>query len=624
MGPADNVGGNPRPRTVKRKHSMPFGAECLDDARVRFRLWAPAAREVVLALAAEGGTRLAPMQAAADGWWELVAEARAGTRYRFRIDGGREVPDPASRCNPDGVHGASEVIDPAAYEWRDAGWSGRPWHEAVIYELHAGAFSPSGTFLGMLAQLPRLADLGVTAIELMPVAAFAGARNWGYDGVLPYAPHCGYGRPEDLKRVVAEAHRLGLTVLLDVVYNHFGPEGNYLHAYAPQFFTSRHRTPWGDAINFDGAGSAVVRRFFIHNALYWLEEFHLDGLRLDAVHAITDDSRPDILTELAEAVRRGPGRARHVHLVLENDRNDARRLERVAGAPRAYDAQWNDDFHHALHVLLTGEGDGYYADYAERPAWLLGRALAEGYAYQGEHSGFRGRARGTRSAGLPPPAFINFLQNHDQVGNRACGERLPALAASDALRAGLALLLLAPSIPLMFMGEEFGSIQPFPFFCDFDGDLARAVTDGRRNEFAHFERFADPRSREAIPDPNAAATFDLARIDWADASRAEHFAWQGYVKELLALRRRAIVPLIPGIIAGRARFDVEGGAVFTVEWRCSGGATLALLANLGDTAADIRHARRGRVIHAHPSAAAETVQEAQRLPPWSVLWMTLP
>jgi malto-oligosyltrehalose trehalohydrolase len=598
---------------------MPFGAECLDDARVRFRLWAPAAREV--ALAPGGSAQCIPMQAAADGWWELVAEARAGTCYRFRIDDGLEVPDPASRCNPDGVHGPSEVIDPAAYVWGDAGWSGRPWHEAVVYELHVGAFSPSGTFLGALAQLPRLADLGVTAIELMPVAAFAGARNWGYDGVLPYAPHCGYGRPEDLKRLVDEAHRLGLMVLLDVVYNHFGPEGNYLHAYAPQFFTSRHRTPWGDAINFDGVGSDVVRRFFIHNALYWLDEFHVDGLRLDAVHAIEDDSRPDILTELAEAARRRPGRARHVHLVLENDRNEARHLERAAGGPRAYDAQWNDDFHHALHVLLTGERDGYYADYAERPAWLLGRALAEGYAYQGEHSPFRGRARGTRSAGLPPPAFINFLQNHDQVGNRACGERLPALASGDALRAGLALLLLAPSIPLLFMGEETGSTQPFPFFCDFGGDLARAVTDGRRDEFAHFARFADPGAREAIPDPNAAATFELARIDWSAASQPRRRAWQAYVKHLLVLRRGTIVPLIPDIMSASGRFEAEGRAVFHAQWRCAAGTALAVLANLSHSAADSRHAVRGRVIHAQPPEAVEAARQ-RRLPPWSVVWMT--
>ena len=599
---------------------MPFGAECLDGGHARFRLWAPAAREVTLVLASHGGTRLAPMRSATEGWWELVTPAPTGARYRFRVGDGLEVPDPASRCNPDGVHGPSEVIDPVAYEWHDASWRGRPWHEAVLYELHVGAFTPVGSFPGALRQLPRLRDLGVTAIELMPVAEFAGNRNWGYDGVLPYAPHRGYGRPEELKQLVDEAHRLGLMVMLDVVYNHFGPEGNYLHAYAPQFFTSRHRTPWGDAIDFDGANARVVREFFIHNALYWLEEFHLDGLRLDAAHAIADESRPDILAELAHEARQGPGRERHIHLVLENDRNDAGRLERVAGAPVAYDAQWNDDFHHASHVLLTGEGDGYYADYVERPAWLLGRALAEGFSYQGEQSEFRGQPRGAPSAGLPPAAFVNFLQNHDQVGNRACGERMTGLASPDAIRAGLTLLLLAPSIPLMFMGEEFGSIQPFPFFCDFGGDLARAVTAGRRNEFARFDRFADPAAREAIPDPNAAATFEHARIDWAQASQPGHAASQAYVTELLALRRERIVPLIPNLVAGAGRFDAEGAAVIHAEWRSGDGTTLAVLTNLSRNAAGTRHTVRGRILYSHPAEVIETLRQ-QLLPPWSVVWM---
>ena len=608
--------------TMQRRHFMPFGAERLDGTRVRFRLWAPAAREVQLVLTPQCGGGLGPMNTAGDGWWQLVAEVPAGTRYRFRIDGGLEVPDPASRCNPDGVHGPSEVIDPIAYEWRDASWRGRPWHEAVIYELHVGAYTPGGTFLGAMQRLRDLKELGVTAVELMPVAEFAGIRNWGYDGVLPYAPHRRYGRPDDLKRLVDEAHRLGLMMLLDVVYNHFGPEGNYLHAYAPQFFTSRHRTPWGEAINFDGEGSPVVRSFFTHNALYWLEEFHFDGLRLDAVHAIADDSRPDILAELAHAVRHGPGDARHVHLVLENDRNEARYLEHAAGPPRSYDAQWNDDFHHALHVLLTGESDGYYADYAEEPARLLARALVQGFAYQGEHSEFRRRARGEPSTGLPPSAFVNFLQNHDQVGNRACGERLPALASPEAIRAGLALLLLAPAIPLMFMGEEFGSTQPFPFFCDFCGDLARAVTDGRRDEFARFERFADPAARMAIPDPNAAATFDLACIDWTDASRPEHGAWQAYVKRLLALRRERIAPSVPHLIPGAGRFEVEGRAVLYAQWRCEGCDDLAVLANLSRAVATTRHTVRGHVIDAQPAEAMATIQQ-QRLPPWSVVWMAL-
>jgi len=386
---------------------MPFGAELDGGGReTRFRLWAPGAREVELCIE-QPPAQPAPMRAAGEGWFELITQARAGTRYRFRIDGDLRVPDPASRCNPDDVHGASEVVDPRAYEWRDGAWTGRPWREAAVYELHVGVFSPEGTFAGVAARLPYLRALGVTAVELMPVADFPGTRGWGYDGVLPFAPESRYGRPEDLKALVDAAHGERLMVLLDVVYNHFGPEGNYLHVYAKRFFTERHHTPWGAGVNYDDAGSRTVREFFIRNALYWLEEFHFDGLRLDAVHAIADDSRPDILVELAGRVRAGPGRDRHVHLVLENDKNEARYLERAPdGRPRWYDAQWNDDAHHALHVLLTGERDGYYADYADAPVHHLGRCLAEGFAYQGDHSGYRGRARGEPSRALPAAACV--------------------------------------------------------------------------------------------------------------------------------------------------------------------------------------------------------------------------
>ncbi len=307
-----------------------------------------------------------------------------GSCYRFRIDGGLRVSDPASRYNPADVHGPSQVIDPCEFDWEDEGWRGRPWSEAVIYELHVGTFTLAGTFAGVKDRLDYLVDLGVTAIELMPVADFPGARNWGYDGVLPFAPESSYGHPEELKDLVQTAHQKGLMVFLDVVYNHFGPEGNYLHIYTPQFFSKRHSTPWGAAINFDGPGSRVVRDFFIHNALYWLTEYHFDGLRLDAVHAILDGSDPDILLELAEAVHRGPGKERHLHLVLENDQNAAHYFD------RGYRAQWNDDIHHALHVLLTGETDGYYQDYADRPVGYIGRCLTEGFAYQGEPSSYRG------------------------------------------------------------------------------------------------------------------------------------------------------------------------------------------------------------------------------------------
>jgi malto-oligosyltrehalose trehalohydrolase len=598
---------------------MPFGAQ-FEAGNARFGLWAPGARSVELCIEDVGGPAVAAMTPVGGGWFESTARGvPAGTRYRYRIDGGQRVPDPASRCNPDGVHGPSEVVDAAAYDWQDAGWAGRPWHEAVIYELHVGTFAPGGTFLGVMRRLEDLKELGVTAIELMPIAEFAGARNWGYDGVLPFAPHRHYGRPDELKRLVDEAHRLGLMMLLDVVYNHFGPEGNYLHVYAPQFFTGRHQTPWGAAINLDGEGSRIARDFFIHNALYWLEEFHFDGLRLDAVHAIADDSEFHILTEIAQAVRRGPGRARHVHLVLENDDNAARYLVRDADGPRWYDAQWNDDFHHAVHVLLTGERDGYYADYAGMPVRLLARALAEGYAYQGEHSVFRGRPRGEPSVGLPPCAFVNFLQNHDQIGNRAFGERLAMLAPADAVRAGLALLLLAPAVPLMFMGEEFGCTQPFVFFCDFEGELARAVKEGRRGEFSRLERFHDAAARSAIPDPNAATTFAAACIDWAGASRPENAAWQAFIKRLLEIRRVSIVPRARQLGPGAGRFETEGETALFVEWDCPDGSGLAVAANLGREAVRIRRAVPGELIYAYPVRAVEALKR-RRLEPWSVIW----
>jgi maltooligosyltrehalose trehalohydrolase len=593
---------------------MPFGAEFLGDGQVRFRLWAPAARRVDVAL--DGGAIL-PMWSRAGGWFELVTgHAGAGSLYRYRIDGGASVPDPASRCNPADVHGPSQVVDPQAFDWQDAAWRGRPWEEAVIYELHVGAFTPQGSFAAVEPHLDYLAGLGVTAIELMPVADFPGARNWGYDGVVPFAPDSRYGRPDDLKALIQAAHGRGLMVFLDVVYNHFGPEGNYLHLYAPQFFTGRHPTPWGAGIDFDGPDSRTVRDFFIHNALYWLEEFHFDGLRLDAVHAIRDDSLPHILAELAQAVGAGPGLERYIHLMLENDLNQARYLRRGPdGRPQAYAAQWNDDTHHALHVLLTGETGGYYADYGAAPARHLGRCLAEGYAYQGESSPYRGnRSRGEPSADLPATAFINFLQSHDQVGNRAFGERLSILAAPEALRAAAAVLLLAPSIPLLFMGEEFGSRRPFLFFCDFGPELAAAVTAGRRNEFTRLGRFADPAVREEIPDPNARETFLHSRLDWEEA--VAHPEWLALYRQLLALRRDKIVPRLHGLGRGPGRCRVQGTAL-SASWVLGDGSPLTLLANLGGEPAGEFPRPPGELLYAtHPGQIGETAL----LPPWAAAW----
>lgn len=476
-----------------RVHTMPFGAQVYPDGSVCFRLWAPGQERIALVL--EGDAIKLPMTPLADGWHERVIDRVApGRRYRFELADGLRVPDPALRHQPEDVHGPNEVIDPRAYRWSDGAWRGLPWTEAVVYELHVGSFTPEGTFRALIEKLDHLVELGVTAIELMPIADFPGARNWGYGGVLPFAPDASYGRPEDLKALVDAAHAKGLMVFLDVVYNRFGPEGNYLPVYAPPFFTDRHKTPWGDAVNFDGASSRPVREFVIHNALYWIEEFHLDGLRLDAVHAIIDDSPKHILEELAERVR-ALADERRIHLILENEENEARRLEReFSGHARWYTAQWNDDVHHFLHTAATGENAGYYGDY-QGEVDKLGRALTEGFAFQGEMMEYRDEPRGEPSGHLPPTAFVAFIQNHDQVGNRAFGERITATAPAEAVRAIAAVYLLSPQIPMLFMGEEWAAAQPFPFFCDFDEELAAAVREGRREEFARFPEFQDPKAR---------------------------------------------------------------------------------------------------------------------------------
>jgi maltooligosyltrehalose trehalohydrolase len=614
---------------VKRSHAMPFGAECRDDGSVRFRLWAPKARSVELLLCDPESHRLS-LSRQSEGWFELVTDqAKAGSLYQYQISGQLKVPDPASRFQPSDVHGPSEVVDPAAFEWEDQAWLGRAWQETVIYELHVGTFTPEGTFAGVQQRLDYLTDLGITALELMPVSDFPGTRNWGYDGVLLYAPDSSYGRPEDLKRLVQAAHAKGLMIFLDVVYNHFGPEGNYLRAYSPEFFTDRHSTPWGDAINFDGEGSRVVRDFFIHNALYWLEEYHFDGLRLDAVHAIFDDSMPDILTELAATVRNTFGPNRIVHLVLENDDNDAHYLERDEKVrPRWYNAQWNDDIHHALHVLLTGETDGYYSDYAQQPIRQLGRCLAEGFAYQGEFSAYRSAVRGLPSYTLPPTAFVSFLQNHDQIGNRAFGERIVQLANEEAVRAAMAVLLLAPSPPLLFMGEEFGARTPFLFFCDFGGELRSAVTEGRRAEFARFARFSSAEEQKHIPDPNSPESFARSKLDWSSLPGTLSQSWLQFYRDLLAIRKSAIVPCLSGN-KSCASFTVQEDGGLRVEWRFGNAITLTLVANVSTTSTTLTTRPAGRIVYANRAGLAEDLERHQaqtevQVLPWSAAWFLHP
>jgi malto-oligosyltrehalose trehalohydrolase len=557
---------------------MPFGAEFQSGGSVRFSLWAPSHDRIGIQISDDAEAAL-PMQREADGWHRLTTDrAGPGSRYRFILPDGFAVPDPASRYQPADVHGPSEVVDPEDYAWQDRDWHGRPWNASVIYELHVGSFTEAGTFLAAIDRLDHLLELGVTVLELMPVADFPGRRNWGYDGVLPFAPDSSYGRPEHLKALIDAAHARGLMVILDVVYNHFGPEGNYLSLYAPQFFNSRHQTPWGAAINFDADGSSNVREFFIHNALYWLEEFHLDGLRLDAVHAIADDGPVHILQELAQRVR-SAALPRSAHLILENEHNQARWLQRGArGEIALYDAQWNDDTHHVLHVAASGEAEGYYADYIGHTD-LLGRTLAQGFAFQGELMPYRAAPRGEPSAHLPPDAFVAFIQNHDQIGNRALGERLSAFADPAALRAVTALYLLLPQIPMLFMGEEWHSRRPFQFFCDFGPELGEAVRNGRRQEFARFEAFRDAGERASIPDPQAVATFDASKLDWERLDDPVHAATLRWYRDLLAVRHRHIVPLLPALRRGGEYSIVDDGALI-VRWHAASGAELTLMVNL--------------------------------------------
>lgn len=534
-----------------------WGPELRDGADTRFRLWAPDRKAVMLEI--DGAPSVA-MQRDDTGWFTATAPASAGTRYRYRMDADLAVPDPASRLQSGGVHGWSVVVDPR-FAWSAAEWRGRPWEEMVILELHAGTL---GGFEGIRDRLPAIAASGVTAIELMPVNAFGGTRNWGYDGVLPYAVAEPYGSPAELKTLVDTAHGLGLSVFLDVVYNHFGPDGNYLNAYASAFFHQDIDTPWGGAVAVD---ADPVHRFFVDNALMWLRDYRIDGLRFDAVHAIAND---DFLDRMASEIRAALPE-RHVHLVLENEKNDAERLR--AGC---YDAQWNDDFHNVLHVLLTGETSAYYGDFADRPAERLARCLKEGFIYQGEGSpNHDGKPRGKPSGDLPSTAFVAFLQNHDQVGNRAMGERLIRLTDRERLRAATALLLLGPQIPLLFMGEEEGSESPFLFFTDFHDELADAVRGGRRREFAKFDAFADPEARERIPDPNARSAFDASVPEPGPAAGE----WRALYRELLNLRQVHIVPRLKGAVGLSA--DASGEARVKARWRMADGAMLTILIDLG-------------------------------------------
>ena len=579
-----------------------FGARVSPDG-TSFRLWAPAAKRVELLL-----DRPQPMTRDDQGWFTVdVSGAGPGTRYKYRIDDEIDVPDPASAFQPEDVFGPSEVIDHDRFAWRAQNWRGRPWRDTVLIEAHVGTFTPQGTYRAMIDKLDHLVATGVTALELMPLADFAGARNWGYDGVLWYAPDSAYGRPKDLKTLIDEAHLRGLMVFLDVVYNHFGPEGNFLGRYAPSFFTDAH-TPWGSAIDYR---VPEVRAFAIENAISWLRDYRFDGLRLDAVnHILVEPGQISMLHDLSVAAGKLAAESgRHIHLVLENGDNRASLLDAVQDPPNGkYRAQWNDDYHHAWHVLLTGESQGYYGDYQRAPRGDLARALASGFVYQGETAAFwGGRLRGEPSGKLSPMAFVNFLQNHDQIGNRAFGDRLESLARPEAIEAALTVTLLAPTVPMLFMGEEWGSKAPFPFFCDFQGGLADAVRKGRRAEYA----WAYARYRDEVPDPLDAATFKSAVLDWETRSTEAGRRRLTLVTRLLKLRQTEIVPRLDGAAFGEAEAAESG--LLSASWRMGDGATVHLIANLSDTAVT----RSSGESVGRPIWGGEP---GPILPPWSVFW----
>ena len=583
---------------LRTLETWPHGAIMLDAEHTRFALWAPDAFFVSVEL--EDGQSL-PLLPQADGWFVIKTRCPAGTRYRYNIDGELEVPDPASRAQAGDIDQHSVVVDPLAYAWQHSTWLGRPWNEAVIYELHVGAL---GGFAAVEQHLARLVELGITAIELMPIAQFPGDRNWGYDGVLPYAPQASYGTPEQLKHLIDTAHGHGLAVILDVVYNHFGPDGNYLHRYAKGFFNEDKHTPWGAAIDFR---RREVRDFFIDNALMWLLEYRFDGLRLDAVHAIKS---PDFLQELAGRIREQIDPARHVWLTVENEHNQASLLQ------EGYDAQWNDDGHNALHVLLTGETDAYYADYADHPTEQLARCLSQGFVFQG-HTNRHGEARGEPSGHLPPSAFVLFLQNHDQIGNRAFGERLHQLAHPDALIAATALLLLSPMIPLMFMGDEFAAPEPFLFFTSHHGELAKLVREGRRNEFSAFDAFADPDKRERIPDPNAQRTFDDSRPNLTANQQSSMYE---LYRHLLNIRHRQIMPRVPG--AHPLGADVLANGAVTARWQLGDGSLLRIDLNLSDTPVVHSPQAGASLLFEHPAKSADLLNRGTLTPYCALVSLT--
>ncbi len=554
-----------------------LGSTYLGEGRCRFLVWAPHAGRVELNVVAPTPW-LVPMQSRPDGYFTLeTGNIEPGTRYFYRLEGGPDRPDPASRSQPEGVHGPSEVVD-SRFAWGDEHWRGMPLCNYILYELHTGTFSTDGTFAGVISHLDELKQLGITAIELMPVAQFPGTRNWGYDGVYPFAVQDSYGGPRQLKELVDASHARGLAVVLDVVYNHLGPEGNYLEQFG-YYFTDRYRTPWGQAVNFDGPHSDHVRRYFIENALHWVRDYHIDALRLDAVHAIFDESARPFLQELAQAIHNEAERSnRRIYVIEESNKNDARHIRSTEISGWGMDSVWNDDFHHTIHTLLTGETDGYYADFGRFDQ--LVKCYREGFVYTGEHSHYRGRRHGVPARDVPPKRFVISTQTHDQVGNRLQGDRLTALVSFEQLKLAAGLMLLSPYVPMLFMGEEYGEKAPFLYFVSHgDPDLVEAVREGRQREFASFQW------QGSIPDPQAENTFQRSMLNRRLRDEQQHQVLWEFYRELIRLRRT--VPALTYL--DRENMKVESWnasrAMFVQRWH--GASDAACVFHLSDEHARI-------------------------------------
>jgi malto-oligosyltrehalose trehalohydrolase len=606
---AQNEDGSASPSLAAEESAPRFGPELRADGGVHFRLFAPAAMSVRLAIDEHVPNAREPlaMNSGGNGWYELALDdAGPGTRYRFALPDGSRVPDPASRYAPDGVHGPSEVIDPHAFHWTDAEWRGRPWNEAVLYELHIGTFTPEGSFRAAIEKLDHLKNLGVTAVELMCVCAFAGHRSWGYDGVQFYAPDSTYGRPEDLKAFIDAAHARGIMVILDVVYNHFGPEGNYIPRYFPQIFSDSHKTAWGPGLNFDGPHSREVREFIVQNALYWTREFHLDGLRLDASHALIDTGPHHILNEITERVHAAAS-DRYVHLILEDEKKIARLLTRDAQGRSPYTAQWNHAIDHMLGLSMSGDCDPANPD-RRHETEELARALAEGF-FDGEPLCSPGDG-----TSVPMTAFVSFIQTHDLVGNRVFGERIDELAPPEAMRAVAAIYLLLPQIPMLFMGEEWAATTPFPFFSEYGGELGEAIRHGRTKQLKQTGQM-DDQTLCAAPDPQAESTFLSAKLRWEELREPRHAAQLEWYRRVLAVRRERILPLLDAI-ESPGTWLVHSGGQFECEWAMKKGGRLSLRANLC-VAASSAFAPAGQrdVLWLEGSRPAPCT-----LGPWSVCW----